>query len=69
MIVDWADCSLVETVPGKVSGVPILIGTRVQADAIVENYQGGSPVAEISDNFEIPVEIICGVLNYAAERR
>jgi hypothetical protein len=27
--IDWTDCSLVERVPGKVSGVPILKGTRV----------------------------------------
>ena len=31
-IIDWTGCSLVEVVPGKVSGVPILKGTRVQAD-------------------------------------
>jgi uncharacterized protein (DUF433 family) len=28
-------------------------GPRVQADLIVENYEGGSPVKEISGNFGI----------------
>jgi uncharacterized protein (DUF433 family) len=53
-IVDWSGCPIVEVNPRKVSGVPILKGTRVQADSIVENYEGGSPVQEISENFGIP---------------
>ena len=53
-VVDWSDCPIVESSPRKVSGVPILKGTRVQADSIVENYEGGSPVEEISENFGIP---------------
>ena len=66
--IDWTDCPLVESVPGKVSGVPILKGTRVQADAIVENYESGSPIDEISDNFDIPEETIRAVLEYAAQK-
>ncbi len=37
--VDWSDCSIVEVNPRKVSGVPILKGTRVQADSIVETLR------------------------------
>jgi uncharacterized protein (DUF433 family) len=64
--VDWADCPLVEVIPGKVSGVPLLKGTRLPADTIVENYDGGSPVEEISENFDISEEIIRYLLSYAA---
>jgi len=60
---------LVEVNPRKVSGVPILKGTRVQADSIVENYEGGSAVEEIADNFDIPEPTIRAILSYAAERR
>jgi len=52
--VDWTGCPLVEVNPRKVSGVPILKGTRVQADAIVENYEDGSPIEEISDELRDP---------------
>ena len=38
--------------------MPILRGTRVQADCIVENYEDGSPVEEISENFAIPETVI-----------
>ena len=62
---DWSGCSVVEVVPGKVSGAPILKGTRVQADSIVENYESGSPVEEIAENFHIPVATIREVLAFA----
>jgi uncharacterized protein (DUF433 family) len=66
---DWSECALVEVVPGKVSGVPIVKGTRVQADAIVENYEDGSPVEEIADNFDIPETTIRQLLSYATEHK
>lgn len=62
---DWNGCSLVEVVPGKVSGVPLLKGTRVQADTIVENYRSGSPVSEISDNFAVSEPVIQQLLAFA----
>jgi uncharacterized protein (DUF433 family) len=65
-VVDWSGCNLVEVIPGKVSGVPILKGTRVQADSIVENYESGSPVSEISENFDIPETTIRELLAFAA---
>ncbi len=69
VVVDWKDCSLVEVVPGKVSGVPLLKGTRLPANTILENYDGGSPVDEIADNFDISEPTIRGILAYAAEKR
>jgi uncharacterized protein (DUF433 family) len=68
-VVDWSGCPIVEVVPGKVSGVPILKGTRVQADSIVENYESGSPVEEISENFGIPEATIRKLLTFAARQR
>jgi uncharacterized protein (DUF433 family) len=68
-IVDWSDCPNVEVIPGKVSGVPILKGTRVQADSIVENFESGSPVQEIAYNFGLKPEDIRAVLAYAARQQ
>lgn len=68
LVVDWTDCPLVEVNPRKVSGAPILKGTRMPADGIVVNYVGGSPVEEIAYNFEIPEETILDLLRYAAEQ-
>jgi len=63
-IMDWSGCDLVEINPRKVSGVPIVKGTRVQADAIVENYEGGSGIEEIADNFAIPESTIRDLLEF-----
>jgi uncharacterized protein (DUF433 family) len=48
---DWTSCDMVETIPGKVSGVPLVRGTRIPADVIVENFEAGSPLEEISENY------------------
>ena len=66
---DWKDCPLVEVVPGKVSGVPLLKGTRLPADTVLKNYEAGSPVEEISDNFDMPADVIREVLRYAADKQ
>lgn len=68
-LVDWSDCPLVEIVPGKVSGVPLLKGTRLPADVILENYEGGSPIEEISENFDTPVQTVREILSYAASKQ
>jgi uncharacterized protein (DUF433 family) len=66
---DWSECSIVEINPRKMSGVPILKETRVQADAIVENFEGGSPVEEIAENFGIPQAAVREILNFAASKQ
>lgn len=66
---DWSNCPLVERDPFKLGGVPILKGTRMQADSIVENYEDGSPVEEISYNFSIPEETILAILAFAQAKR
>ncbi|MGI8743309.1 MAG: DUF433 domain-containing protein [Bryobacteraceae bacterium] len=67
--IDWTDCPLVEVNPGKVSGAPILKGTRVQADSILENYEGGETIEDISDNFDIPQTTIRDLLTFAAYKK
>jgi len=37
---EWSDCELVEMIPGKVSGAPLLVGTRIPVAAIIDNYEG-----------------------------
>ncbi len=66
--IDWSDCPLVERNPLKLSGVPILKGTRLQADSVVENYEHGSPVEEIADNFDIPERVVKEILAFAAAK-
>jgi uncharacterized protein (DUF433 family) len=48
---NWTGCELVEQIPGKVSGQPVVRGTRILADTIVEDFDNGSPVEEILENY------------------
>jgi uncharacterized protein (DUF433 family) len=49
--IDWADCDLVERISGKVSGRPVVRGTRILADTIVQDAELGSPLEEIQENY------------------
>jgi len=49
--VDWMACELIESVPGKVSGRPIVRGTRILPDAILNSYELGDSVEEIHEGF------------------
>ena len=49
--IDWAGCELVERIPGKVSGRPLVRGTRILADTIVQDAELGSQLAEIQENY------------------
>jgi uncharacterized protein (DUF433 family) len=66
---DWSGCEVVETVPGKVSGRPVLKGTRVPAEAVVENFESGESVEEIAYNFDLNPDDIKNVLAYASARQ
>ena len=64
---NWTDCSLTESIPGKSGGVALIIGTRVPADVLVSNFLAGSPVEEVADNFEVSVTVVEEVLRYALD--
>jgi len=67
---DWSGCNFVEVVPGKHSGDPLIKGTRIPADAIVSNFETGSPVEEISENYpSASIETIKALLAYAHARQ
>jgi uncharacterized protein (DUF433 family) len=67
--VDWSECPLVEVKPGVQSGAPVLLGTRMPADAIIDNYDYGLSVDEIVEQFEIPADRIEPILTYAKSHR
>jgi uncharacterized protein (DUF433 family) len=67
--IDWSECSLVEVNPRVHSGAPVLRGTRMPVGAIVDNYDYGVSVAEISEQFEVPEDCIQAILSYAKSHR
>lgn len=63
--INWSECPLVEIKPGVQSGAPVLRGTRMPVNAIVDNFEYGASAAEIAEQFEIPLERIEAILAYA----
>jgi uncharacterized protein (DUF433 family) len=65
--IDWSECDDVESVAGRVSGAWVVKGTRVPAQAIVDNARAGFTAEQIvSEIFEgVPVERVRGVLRFA----
>ena len=61
---DWSECPLVEIDPLRVSGRPVVKGTRMPAEDIISNYEYGVSVKEISEQFRISPEVIKELLNY-----
>ena len=49
--IDWTPCELIEQVPGKVSGRPVVRGTRIMPDPIVNSYDLGDSIEEIHEGF------------------
>ncbi|HEY2914934.1 MAG TPA: DUF433 domain-containing protein [Candidatus Angelobacter sp.] len=65
---DWSNCSLVEIDPSRVSGRPVVKGTRMPVEDIVANYEYGVSISEISAQFQIPATIIKELLSYVERR-
>ncbi len=49
--IDWTACELIEQVPGKVSGKPVVVGTRILPDAIVGSFDLGETIEELHEGF------------------
>jgi len=73
--INWSDCPLVEIIPGKVSGAPLLKNTRLPVEAITGNYDAfvaeglsqAEAIAETLDCYpEAGIEAIKAILSYRA---
>jgi uncharacterized protein (DUF433 family) len=49
--IDWTACELIERVPGKVSGRPVVHGTRIMPEGIVNSYELGETIDELREGF------------------
>ena len=63
---DWSQCSVVESIPGKVSGAWIFRGTRVPVSAIFENLKSSS-IEEVLENFHVTRAQVQAVLDFVAK--
>jgi uncharacterized protein (DUF433 family) len=64
---DWSNYDGLETVPGRVSGVPVLKGTRVPANTIAESAELGETAEQIAFNYDLKLDDVRRLLAYAAK--
>ncbi|MBC7927375.1 MAG: DUF433 domain-containing protein [Bryobacteraceae bacterium] len=68
--IDWTGCELVERVPGKVSGRPIVRGTRIMPEAIVRSFDRGESMEDIRADWpSLSVDQIRTLIEFAHTRR
>ena len=65
-MLDWSQCSAVESVPGRLGGAWVFRATRMPASAVFENLEAGATIDEIIQQFDLTREQINAVLEFAA---
>ena len=50
-MMNWTQCTVVERIPGKVSGAWVFKDTRVPVQALFENLEGGATVDQFLEWF------------------
>ena len=63
---DWSQCPVVESIPGKVSGAWVLKGTRMPVAIVFQNLEAGASIEEIMEWFDLTREQITTLLDFAA---
>jgi uncharacterized protein (DUF433 family) len=63
---DWSQCPVVESVPGKVSGAWVFKGTRTPVAVVFENLEDGMTIDEVMEQFPLTREQVKAVLEFAA---
>jgi uncharacterized protein (DUF433 family) len=65
---DWTLCHIVEIVPGRLSGAPMVKNTRLPVDAILTNYDAGLEPEEVAAIFEVAVADVRTILAFREEQ-
>ena len=63
---DWSQCPVVESVPGKVSGAWVFRNTRMPVSIVFDNLEAGATIDEIVEWFDVTPEQVKAVIEFAA---
>ena len=63
---DWSQCPVVESIPGKVSGAWVFRDTRLPVATVIENLEDLN-VEEVMEQFDVTREQIAAVLDFVAQ--
>jgi uncharacterized protein (DUF433 family) len=60
--INWTECAAVETIPGRVSGAPVIKGSRVRPEDLIVNRAEGE--TWLAENYALPIEMVREVLRF-----
>lgn len=63
---DWSQCPIVESIPGKVSGAWVLRGTRAPVKVLFENLEAGMSIEEVIEQFPVTREQLENLMAFVA---
>jgi uncharacterized protein (DUF433 family) len=67
-LIDWSGCPDIESVPGRCSGQPVVVGTRILVAGVIENAAAVSLEELVSDIYpELGLERARRILAYARD--
>ncbi len=65
-MIDWSECTALESIPEKVSGAWVFRGTRVPVSAILKNLKHMTPEQLVEEYPSVPRDQIEAVLDFLA---
>jgi uncharacterized protein (DUF433 family) len=63
---DWSQCAVVESIPGKVSGAWVFKGTRTPVAIVFETLEDGMTIDDVIEQFPVTRDQVKAVLEFAA---
>jgi uncharacterized protein (DUF433 family) len=64
--IDWSQCPDVESVPDRCHGAPVVKGTRVMVQAIIDNAEAGCSAEQIArEIYDLDLNVVRRVLRFA----
>ena len=65
-VLDWSQCPVVESVPGRMSGAWTFRDSRTPVKVVFENLEDGMSFREIIEQYPVSIEEIKAVLAFAS---
>lgn len=59
---NWTDCHVVEVVPARLSGAPVIVHSRVRPEDLIANREEGSEW--LAENFGLSIDTVRTVLDF-----
>jgi uncharacterized protein (DUF433 family) len=67
--IDWSECTLVESIREKMGGAPVLKGTEMPVQSLVDDIDGGSPVEAVAAEYGLNPADVKAVYEYCETAR